>query len=370
MRFDADLSANGEPAAGDGAGAPGFDTGRTPADRMRTHAGQRGHLYAVLMRAMADDWEAGGPVREIWRGWENAPAGSVVQLRLLAGLFRIVLAGRAPELAVYYACVGGEAPPEGVWPVARQVMAANVEELHAALEIAPQTNEVLRSLGLLIGIFDVVGRSGLSRIRLLEPGASAGLNLLVDRFRFVTDTWSYGPVDSRLTLAEGVVGPVAPVGFEIVSRRGCDLSPVDPTSTEGRLRLRSFVWPFQVERHHRLSGALEIASAHPVTVDLAPAADWLETQLDVEPADDVVTVVWHSISRLYWPAGETERVLDAVASARQRIPVAHIWMEYPRRVGDDSPELVVDGPTPGPARRLGTIGDHGGPVTIETAVQH
>ncbi len=59
--------------------------GTTLAQRMRLHAGERDHLYAVLMRAMADDWEAGGPVREICRGWENSPQGSAVEHGLAVG---------------------------------------------------------------------------------------------------------------------------------------------------------------------------------------------------------------------------------------------------------------------------------------------
>jgi hypothetical protein len=57
----------------------------------------------------------------------------------------------------------------------RNVIAAHIDELHAALAVAPQTNEVGRSVALLAGLFDLVGASGVRRIRLLEPGASAGL---------------------------------------------------------------------------------------------------------------------------------------------------------------------------------------------------
>lgn len=108
----------------------------------------------------------------------------MVQLRLLAGVFRIVLRRQAPELALYYESLGGTAGPEGVWPVMRAVMGSHVAELKDALTVAPQTNEVGRSVALLVGLFEVVRRSGLTKIRLLEPGVSAGLNLLVDRFRF------------------------------------------------------------------------------------------------------------------------------------------------------------------------------------------
>jgi len=50
-------------------GSAGFDSGETLADRFRSHAGDDGSLYDVAMRGMADDWEAGGVVREICAGW-------------------------------------------------------------------------------------------------------------------------------------------------------------------------------------------------------------------------------------------------------------------------------------------------------------
>lgn len=342
-----------------------LDSGATLADQMRTHAAEHQHLYGVLMRSMAADWDAGGPVRRICSGWESAPSGSAIELRLLAGLFRLVMTGRAPALVGYYACLGGREPAADVWPVARRVLHDHVAELHDALGVAPQTNEVARSGALLIGLFDAVRRTGLRRVRLLEPGASAGLNLLVDRFRFVNETWSFGPASSTVVLADTVAGDVEPLPFAIVDRRGCDLSPVDPTTPAGRLRLRSFVWPFHVERHVRLSAALEIAARHPVPVDVASAGEWLEARLSADIPDDVVTVVWQSITRQYWPAGESARVREALAAAARRRPVVHVSMEYPRGNGPEPAELVVSGTGAGGGRRLGSVGDHGVPVTVD-----
>jgi hypothetical protein len=48
-----------------------WDEGRTLADRFRSHAGKASHLYGHAMRGMADDWEAGGPVRTICAGYEH-----------------------------------------------------------------------------------------------------------------------------------------------------------------------------------------------------------------------------------------------------------------------------------------------------------
>lgn len=339
----------------------GFDSGDTLAERFRTHARGDHSLYGFAMRGMADDWEAGGVVREICAGWEDAPPGSVVQLRLLAGVFRIVLRRQAPELVPYYESMGGTAGPEGVWPVMRAVMGSHVAELKDALTVAPQTNEVGRSAALLVGLFEAVRRSGLTRIRLFEPGASAGLNLLVDKFRFATPTWQYGPADSPLVLRNGIEGPVSPQRFSVVSRRGCDLEPVDAATAGGRLRLTSFVWPFHVDRHERLRAALAVAEGCPVVVDRAGAGEWVERMLrQPPPPQDVLTVVWHSVTRMYWPAHETARVEAAVASAGSRMAVAHVAMEYPkdRPGGAERAELSVDGDV------IAQVAHHGGTVQL------
>ncbi|MEJ7705843.1 MAG: DUF2332 domain-containing protein [Nocardioidaceae bacterium] len=340
-----------------------FDAGTTLAERMRAHAGEATHLYGHLMRAMADDWEAGGPVREICRDWEDAPTGAVVQLRLLAGLFRIVLTGRAPQLEPFYPCLGGEAPPDSAWPVARPVLGAHRHELRDALAVAPQTNEAGRSTALLVGVFAAVRRSGLRRVRLLEPGASAGLNLLVDQFLFVNAEWTFGPAHSPLALHDAVVGDPQPIDFAIVDRRGCDLEPVDASTPEGQLRLRSFVWPFDVARHQRLTAALQVAAEHPVTIDRERAARWLQQQLAEPPTEDVLTVIWQSITKLYWPPEEVQEVEKAIRAARHTRPVAHIAMEFPDSTGRGGASLTVDLGEDGEIP-VASVADHGIPVTL------
>ncbi len=354
---------------------------KTLADRFRRHAEMMpAGLYRTLMLEMATDWESGGVVADICRDWADAPTSAIVQLRLLAGIQRLVLTGRAPQLARYYPNLGGTASPERAWPDFEPVLRAQVEELRAALEIAPQTNEPGRSVPLLVGLFDAVRRSGLAAVRLLEVGASAGLNLLVDRFFIAGDGWSHGPADSPLRLPDAVVGSVSPVRFSVVGRRGCDLAPIDAASADGRLRLTSFVWPHDQHRYERLRAALEVAATCPVTVDRARAADWLADQLAAPPEPDVLTVVWHSISRQYWPTSEVATVDALLAEAGIRMPIAHIAMESPILAADPASDLrgyqpprltvqlaVPDGVTDDSPVVLGTVADHGVPVRLDAA---
>lgn len=327
----------------------GGEQGSLLAEQLRDHFGHRQHLYGVLLAEMADDLDADGPVAEIGRDHLTPVRGQAMSLRLLAGLFRIVLRGDAPQLERFYACLGGTAAAEEAWPLVRPVLAAHVEELHDALDSPPQTNEVGRSACLAIGLFHAVRRHGLHRVRLLEPGASAGLNLNVDRYRTTGPGWAWGP-PSPLTLDTGASG-VTPEPVEVVERRGCDLAPVDASTPEGARWLTSFVWPFDLDRHRRLAGALDVVRRHPVVVDRASAADWVEEQLATAPGDGVLTVVWQSITQQYWPEEESAAVAAAIEEARSRMPVAHVSMEGvppPQGAGgytvaEHGPDLRVDG---------------------------
>lgn len=350
-----------------------FDSGRTLADRFRTHAGTSTHLYGYAMRAMADDWEAGGVVRSVCAGYEQAPEGSVLQLRLLAGVFRIVLTGRAPGLVRFYPCLGGTDSPEHAWPHLREVFADHAEELHQALVVAPQTNEVGRCAALLAGLFDLVAAAGVSRIALLEVGASAGLNLLLDSYGLSGDGWRWGSATSPVQLESAIIGRLRPAPVTIVSRRGCDLHPVDVTTEAGRLLLTSFVWPFDLHRHRRLAAALKVARDRPPVVDQASAADWLADRLPrTEGSADVLPVVWQSITELYWPPEETRRVQRLLAHVGCEQRLGHVAMEYaPGASTTASPQVstALWSPDRSSVRRrvLGTAHDHGVPVRLLTA---
>jgi hypothetical protein len=325
-------------------------------------------LYGVLARGIAADWERDGPVRDVLAGWEQAPSEAVVDLRLLGGLYRIVLQGRAPALAPYYRSLGGRAGPEGAWGVAREIVAANAAELRDALDVVPQTNEVGRAAPLVVGLLDAVSRTGLRRVRLLEIGASAGLNLRADRFRIGGEGWAVGPADSPVRLEGAVRGPVRPVEFEVVERRGCDLHPIDPGTAEGRLRLISFVWPDHLERHARLSAALEVATGLPVEVDRAPAVPWLEGQLLREPAPDVLTVVWHSVIGLYLPQDQRAAIASLLVGAGRRGPVARVELEHRDLRPGSLPELAVTLHPDGGRRVIADAGHHGPPVVLRPGV--
>ena len=201
------------------------------AERFREQAGtavQRGSpLYVALLGAAADDIVAGGPVWQLLEEHAGDPPGSVVQLRLMAAVHRLVLTGAAPELAAFYPSAGGNGPVAAAWPVFRRVVRERADVLRPLIARPLQTNEVGRCAALLPGFAAVARATGLP-LRVLELGASAGLNLNWDRYRYERAAAAFGPADSPVRLP--LAGPPPPA-LRVVARRGCDAAPLDPGST-------------------------------------------------------------------------------------------------------------------------------------------
>src|SRR5262245_20219194 len=250
-------------------------------------------LYARLLRDAAADAEAGGPVWDALRGHVAPGRGGALALRLMAARHRLVLPGRAPELARHYPSAGGEASLPGAFEAFRGTLLARAPELEELLGLRCQTNEVGRAAALLFGFLDVAASTGLP-MRVLEVGASAGLNLRFDRFRYGGGGGAWGdessPVDLTGLWAE--VPEHVGTALRVVERRGCDIAPVDPSTEEGRLALSASVWADQLPRFRRLRGALELAARVPAAVDAASLEAWMPAQLEaLRP--ETATVVYH-----------------------------------------------------------------------------
>ena len=336
---------------------------RRQADRCRPSA----PLYGELLEHLAEDAAFGGVTLTLLAPYARNPMASVPGLRLLAAMHRLVLQGRIRELAPYYPSVGGTEPPEQAWPVFRAALTRHSAEIAALLAEPVQTNEPGRAAVLYGGLLVIAHRTGLP-VRLLEIGASAGLNLCVDRYCYLVEGVRLGDPLSPVVLDEPWIGAApAPIGtpVQIVSRRGCDLAPIDPSSSRGRLRLHALVWP-DPTRVARLRGALDVAGQARVEVDRASADEWLADRL-ATPVPGAVTLVWHSVVRQYVERRAWRRIGDVIdaagSAATSDAPLAHLALE---------PEVAADGRytfearltswPPGYCETLATAGGHGPPV--------
>lgn len=321
-------------------------------------------MYGDLFELVATDVAAGGVFATILSGHRDAPSREAVPLRLLGGLHRLVLDGRAARLRRWYPSTGGRWDPTSAWPEIRDSAAGHADALRAALDQPPQTNEVGRSAALIGGLLRINELD--LPVRLFEIGTSAGLNLRADhyRYRFAESQW--GPADSPVTIDDAWRGELPPQrGVRIVERCGYDIAPIDIGGADGEMTVLSYVWPDQDARLARLRGAIEVARRVPARLERQTAGSALA---GVALADDALTVLWHSITWQYLSADERDAVRAQVerlaAQADTRSPFAHLTMEPTRsRPGAPISFTVCARSWPdGGSRVLAECHPHGPPV--------
>ncbi len=323
-------------------------------------------LYAGLLRQAAADVLASGPTAAVLDGYMEHPGRGALALRMLAGVHAQVLTGEATELAAFYPSVGGMADPgakaELAWPALRRALGVHHDEVRAWLGSPPQTNEVGRGAALVGALCHMLAEADYP-VRLFEVGASAGLNLRADLFRITGAGVSYGDESSPVRMLDGWAGQAPPVrSVRVVSRVGGDLTPIDPLSDDGRLRLTAYVWADQVGRMDRLRGALELAARVPADLRAEPLSVTL-SQISLEPG--TWTVLWHSIMQQYLDESEALALDEGVsalgAAATGSARFAHITLELARGTQETPVDLAT---WPGlKRRRLGVASAHGVPVT-------
>lgn len=265
-----------------------------------------------------------------WAG-DPSPLADNLPLRLAGALHALARSGRAADLRALYP--PHDAPsPAVLADVIRRTFVEHGAEITAFLHHAPQTNEVGRSAILIGGLLEIARRTGLP-LALFEIGASAGLNLLPDRYRYRLGAAEWGPADARVLLAPQWTGgrPAVETPLTVASRDGCDVNPIDLRDAEQRERLKSYVWLDQPERLERLNAAIATALTVDFSLDRADGADWVEAVLaKPKPTPGLARVLFHSIVWSYLPDATRARLDEAIATlgrtSHARTPFA--WLRF------------------------------------------
>lgn len=163
-----------------------------------------------------------------------------------------------------------------------------------------QTNEVGRSAVLAMMLDDAHRRTN-KPLAWIDLGASAGLNLNLDRYRISyesdTESWSLGPAEAELNLRcrlePGSIRPPSahtPIGW----RLGIDKNVVDASDDAQARWLQACVWPSDRSRRETLNRALDIARRYPPPLMQADAAYGIAQAIEQAPSDLtlVVTTTW------------------------------------------------------------------------------
>lgn len=294
-------------------------------------AQQGSPIWGELLLRAADDIERGGVFADVVADYRGEPLLDAMPLRIFGAAHGLALEGRAPALASFLPSTGGRFDADGAWRALLDLMRENEAEMRrAATSRRVQTNEVRRSAVLLPGFLRIAARCGLP-LRIREIGASGGLNLVFDRYRYELGPHRWGDAASPLRLAAEWSGGAPDLGAKLAieSRRGCDVAPIDLSDPAERVKLQSFVWPEQLDRLERLRAALAVVAADPPPIDRAPAGEWVPRE--IEPVRGVATVLFHSVVWWYVPEAERDRITRwmeaAGARATRDAPLAWLRME-------------------------------------------
>jgi hypothetical protein len=285
---------------------------------------------ARICRLHAERLETGGAVADLILNWPGNPSSSAdsVPLRIAGCLHALVLEGTDSLLSIAYPPARSD--DDALWAAVVRAFEAHADFILERLKSAPQTNEVRRSGALLPGFLTLAQTFGKPLV-VSEVGASAGLNLQWDRYRYTLGDTAWGDPDSPVLISPEWRGVTAPrAELNVGGRAGCDLNPVDASDTEQRLRMLSYIWADQADRLARTRSALDLAARHQLHIERADAIDWLKTRL-AESFAGSTHVVFNTIAWQYLPAALQEEGEKLIAEAGERAtpdaPLARLQLE-------------------------------------------
>ncbi|MFM7348165.1 MAG: DUF2332 domain-containing protein, partial [Erythrobacter sp.] len=176
-----------------------------------------------------------------------------------------------------------------------------------------------------------------ARFACLEIGSSAGINLMLDRYRYDLGGVVVGPDAPVMEFRPAWHGPPPPAReIAIVQTKGCDVAPVDLTDPAQALRLKAYIWPEHKVRFARMDAAVKAAGERKPDLVQANAADFVETELAKPQASATTRVLMHSVVWQYVPTEQQARVTAAMeaagAAATPQCPLAWVRVEADRTV--------------------------------------
>jgi len=285
-------------------------------------------LYERLALALADDPDTANILLD-------APKPQRMGVLLLAAVHYLLLCGAEHPLRDFYTSAGGTRTSGDPYPAFREFCTMHREEVRSLLQTRnTQTNEVRRATAIVLGL------SG-ERVALVEPGASAGLNLMLDRFHYDYGSTTIGAPDSPVQLSTELRGKVSiPDGVPtVVSRVGLDVHPVDVHDDKAMLWLRACLWPEQTERAARFAAASEIARRDPPRMIRGNAGEDLLRACDGAP-DDALLCVFHSAMLPYLTPENLEGFKTSLLELSKARPVRWVGVDSTYRVNRMFPDVL------------------------------
>jgi len=244
---------------------------------------------------------------------------------------------RGGDLARYYPSLEEEPLVEGLEGAFTEYVLSNEAEI---VEIGSarytQTNECRRCVALLAGIWE----TSLTRFHLVDLGTSAGLNLLLDRYRYSWGEAEWGALSPVGLTTQNRGRDIKPRDIEILSRTGLDLHPVDPTDPDDARWLEALIWPEQHDRRRRLQAALRLVGQGPPSLIAGDATETLPRILFSLPAGEPALVL-NSFFLNQLSRSDRDEITAIVENERRVRPMARVSLEWLRQE-DEAPTIYVD----------------------------
>jgi hypothetical protein len=264
--------------------------------------------------------------------WPGLPLEDAMPLRLAGGFHHLLLTGADARLEpVYRGAITNQAEVDAI---VAAVTADHDQRLLPWLDGPPQTNEAGRSASFMAGLMWLSGRLG-PKFELNELGGSAGINTMMDRYHYDLGGVKAGPPASPMQIKpewRGSPPPDNPV--EIVSIQGCDQAPINLSDPEAALRVKSYVWPENLDRIIRMDVAIALAAEKRPDVVQADALDWVLERLAAPQEAGVTRVFNHSIVWQYIPEDRRRAISTAIKAAGENAtaerPLAWMMLETNR----------------------------------------
>jgi hypothetical protein len=276
-------------------------------------------FYDQLARGIARDPELLA-IAACTRSGQQAPN------LLLVAVHYLLLRGADHARGAFYPSVAHLAavPPGDPMPAfrafCRDHRAALIDLVSTGLV---QTNEPQRCTVLLPAFATVAHLSGGTPLALIEVGASAGLNLLFDRYGYDYGAGrSAGDPGASVRFACALRGAVLPpiqAGMPpVAARMGIDLNPIHAEDPQAALWLRALVWPEHPERAALLLQVLTLAQRDPPPL-LAGDALAVLPQAMAHAPEGAALGVFHTATLAHFPPEARERFRSLIPElARQR----------------------------------------------------
>ncbi|MFG6447932.1 DUF2332 family protein [Roseateles sp. BYS180W] len=296
----------------------------------------------------------------------QAPPTQHLPVLLLAALHLQVLKGADHGLARYYASVTPQpaAPDAQLASALRRFVAAERPALdHTLATRRTQTNEIGRSAVLWAALQVLAQRSGHEHFALYDFGCSAGLNLGVADYSALArddhgQQWRYGSAAAD--------APELPIHWQghspallrqaqawrLSPGRGCDLAPLQPSSSADTLWLQACLWPGDGARRTRLQRALALAQQRRDPLlqhddGLSDLAHWAPTLESTAGAP--LPVLFHSWVLAYFDTAAAQAHHERALQLVRDTGLAWISAEAPARSPIEPLPPLPPGESPGSA---------------------